>query len=260
MADLSVSNTFVAGTPIESAKVNTNFSDIVTWLNNKYNAVDSWVNLTTTGTIKIANGTASAPSLAFSASTNLGLFRQSADTVALAAGGQPAFRCYPGSFTYPKTEFYGNSVTIGVVARSTDANDLTRLYLNNLGSTATSDCSIRMDNAGTGDTLITMWNPKTTSTNYSFGIDDSDSKRFKLQTGVAIDGGAFFLADSAGTNVGILTPGNATNFQSGVGVIFIGNRTTVPTGNPTGGGFLYVDAGALKYRGTSGTVTTVGPA
>jgi hypothetical protein len=28
----------------------------------------------------------------------------------------------------------------------------------------------------------------------------------------------------------------------------------------TGGGILYVDAGALKYRGSSGTVTTIAPA
>jgi hypothetical protein len=35
---------------------------------------------------------------------------------------------------------------------------------------------------------------------------------------------------------------------------------SAPTGNPTGGGFLWVEAGALKYRGTGGTVTTIGPA
>lgn len=33
-----------------------------------------------------------------------------------------------------------------------------------------------------------------------------------------------------------------------------------PPSNPVGGGFLYVEAGALKYRGSSGTVTTLGPA
>jgi len=46
----------------------------------------------------------------------------------------------------------------------------------------------------------------------------------------------------------------------GVGIQFIANATTVPTTNPTGGGILYVEAGALKYRGSSGTVTTLGPA
>lgn len=37
-------------------------------------------------------------------------------------------------------------------------------------------------------------------------------------------------------------------------------NTTAPTTNLTGGGILYVEAGALKYRGSSGTITTIGPA
>jgi hypothetical protein len=46
----------------------------------------------------------------------------------------------------------------------------------------------------------------------------------------------------------------------GNGVLGIANATTVPTSNPTGGGILYVEAGALKYRGSSGTITTLGAA
>jgi len=42
--------------------------------------------------------------------------------------------------------------------------------------------------------------------------------------------------------------------------IFIPDLTTAPTGNPTAGGYLYVEAGALKYKGSSGTVTTLGNA
>ena len=34
----------------------------------------------------------------------------------------------------------------------------------------------------------------------------------------------------------------------------------VPSTNPTSGGVLYVEAGALKYRGSSGTVTPLGDA
>jgi hypothetical protein len=41
------------------------------------------------------------------------------------------------------------------------------------------------------------------------------------------------------------------------GTVFIGNDTAVPSVDPVGGGFLYVEAGALKYRGSSGTVTTI---
>jgi hypothetical protein len=52
----------------------------------------------------------------------------------------------------------------------------------------------------------------------------------------------------------------SASLGSGAGVIGINNATTVPTSNPTGGGILYVDAGALKYRGSSGTVTTIAAA
>jgi hypothetical protein len=38
--------------------------------------------------------------------------------------------------------------------------------------------------------------------------------------------------------------------------IFVGNSGS-PTGNPDGGGFIYVENGALKYMGASGTITTI---
>lgn len=43
------------------------------------------------------------------------------------------------------------------------------------------------------------------------------------------------------------------------GKIYIAN-VTAPSNNPTGGGLLYVESGALKYRGSSGTVTTIAAA
>ena len=50
----------------------------------------------------------------------------------------------------------------------------------------------------------------------------------------------------------------ASNFGTGTGsIIYIANATTVPTTNPGGGGILYTEAGALKYRGSSGTITTI---
>lgn len=45
----------------------------------------------------------------------------------------------------------------------------------------------------------------------------------------------------------------------GYGTVFC-NATTVPTSNPTGGGLLYCSGGALKFRGSSGTVTTIAAA
>lgn len=48
--------------------------------------------------------------------------------------------------------------------------------------------------------------------------------------------------------------------NTGDKVIYIANATTAPTATSVGGGILYCQAGALKYRGTSGTITTLGAA
>ena len=40
---------------------------------------------------------------------------------------------------------------------------------------------------------------------------------------------------------------------------FVPNASSVP-GTPTGGGVFYVEAGALKYKGSSGTISTIAPA
>lgn len=52
----------------------------------------------------------------------------------------------------------------------------------------------------------------------------------------------------------------AASLGGGIGVAFISNASTAPTSNPSNGGILYVEAGALKYRGSSGTVTVLAPA
>lgn len=46
---------------------------------------------------------------------------------------------------------------------------------------------------------------------------------------------------------------------SGRGLVSIANAITVPTTDPSGGGVLYAEGGALKYRSAGGTVTTVAP-
>lgn len=62
-----------------------------------------------------------------------------------------------------------------------------------------------------------------------------------------------FICGASGS-LGIFGSGS---FGGGVKVMFIANATTVPTSNPAGGGILYVEGGDLKYRGSSGTVTTI---
>jgi hypothetical protein len=61
----------------------------------------------------------------------------------------------------------------------------------------------------------------------------------------------------AGGNIGFRT---TSQFGKGQGVIAIANASVAPSVNPAGGGILYVEDGALKYRGSNGTVTTIAPA
>jgi hypothetical protein len=61
------------------------------------------------------------------------------------------------------------------------------------------------------------------------------------------------------SSVGIGATSPPSSGATGI-VMFVSNLTSAPSSNPTGGGFLYVESGALKYRGSSGTITTLGAA
>ena len=100
----------------------------------------------------------------------------------------------------------------------------------------------------------------------NFGIN-SPATNARLE--VLADSGEVFRADATGgalrivanqTDVilgGNIALGVSTSFGGGSRVVAIREAATVPTTNPVGNGILYVEAGALKYRGTSGTVTTI---
>lgn len=101
----------------------------------------------------------------------------------------------------------------------------------------------------TGNVLITPGKSKGGST------ERVDMGHVLINSETPVDGSA------AGTfgNLSIFasTVTTVPNFQSGEKIIYIGNCVTAPLGNPTSGGYLYVEAGALVYRGSAGTVTTI---
>jgi hypothetical protein len=71
----------------------------------------------------------------------------------------------------------------------------------------------------------------------------------------SVSDGSAIMAFSSSRNLQI---GATTGvYGGGAGVIGITNATTAPTTAPTGGGILYVDTGALKYRGTSNAAATI---
>ena len=68
---------------------------------------------------------------------------------------------------------------------------------------------------------------------------------------------AVFQRSAAGGNVGFRT---TSQFGAGRGVIAIANAAAAPSVNPANAGILYVEDGALKYRGSNGTVTVIASA
>lgn len=80
------------------------------------------------------------------------------------------------------------------------------------------------------------------------------------------NGAVQFQTDS-GTAMGSFIPnqglkvGGAINMGNAqAGVLGLSDIPGALSGSPTSGGYLYVDAGALKFRGSGGTTTTLAPA
>lgn len=79
------------------------------------------------------------------------------------------------------------------------------------------------------------------------------ARNWGILTNSAVEGSLeFFVGASEGADPSVL----AMSVSSGKWV-YIANTGGAPGSNPSGGGYLYVESGALKYRGSSGTVTTI---
>jgi hypothetical protein len=120
--------------------------------------------------------------------------------------------------------------------------------------------------SGTAGNAITFTTAMTLTASGNLGVN-SPATNARLE--VVATTGEVFRADASGgaarivaNQDGVSLGGNialgiTTAFGGGSRVVAIREAATVPTTNPSGAGILYVEAGALKYRGTSGTVTTI---
>ena len=107
---------------------------------------------------------------------------------------------------------------------------------------------------GTWYSVLSLLAYNTTQINAALTLFSSGSGFYSL----ALNASAF-TSLWGDTNV-LSIFGDTPSHGDGVKVIFIANASTVPSTNPTGGGVLYVTAGALKFRGSGGTVTPIAPA
>lgn len=90
---------------------------------------------------------------------------------------------------------------------------------------------------------------------HDFNLSQSDL--FVVGDGV---GDPLMFGSFATRNFGVNVPVNPSSFGNGSGVIGLRNASVIPTTNSGVGGVLYVTGGALTYRGSSGTITTLGAA
>lgn len=151
-----------------------------------------------------------------------------------------------------------------------DSNGSWTFYTNGSSGTVTlSDSQLvfssSMAMSSGGDVLVTSGSSTSIST---FNASFTNSGPIAIFTGSGTSGnaGSGDVSIYTGTKSGTGKRGNislhssAGSFGTGELVTFIANAVTNPSTNPTGGGILYADAGALKWRGSSGTVTTIAPA
>jgi hypothetical protein len=170
------------------------------------------------------------------------------------------------SLDVPRIRVLGDNVAIGEAAQSaltTGVNNYglgtySQLNLTGSGNTHTGRESGRSLVAASNNTGIgkgaqyTDWTTATIAT---------------LQYGIALGYNAQNTANNTaviGSRIGgervTVCIGNYGETGGGRGGISLTNNYTNPSTNPAGGGILYSDGGALKWRGSSGTVTTIAPA
>lgn len=176
--------------------------------------------------------------------------------------------------------FFATSVGIGASSTVTTQHGF---YVPSNFTTATNNIAFRSDIASGSNrwniymvgTAANYFAGQTTvgSTSLTLG-SSSAAQQFGVVAGAATTVGAVIRGaasqtanlqewqNSAGTvlakvdSTGNIVVGSMAIATSSVATIHISNGT-IPSANPTGGGVLYVEAGALKFRGSSGTITTI---
>jgi hypothetical protein len=94
----------------------------------------------------------------------------------------------------------------------------------------------------------------------SYGLRFGTSATNSSVEGVDTTGAASYQPIRVGGSTVALHTGNTNRVLIDANGVLLVSNATAPAVNPTGGGYLYVEAGALKYRGSSGTITTLGAA
>lgn len=182
--------------------------------------------------------------------------------------GDATFAALEGTQTFSGTKTFSASTTTfsGIACSSVTNSGLTSGRVTYATTSGLLTDSSQLTYDGTAFTV------RDGSANIGFQANGTTAVQFwqtlqspnemQIKTTAAVDillqpNSSTFVCVKSGGNLGI---GTTSQFGSGTGVIGIANAGANPSTNPSGGGVLYVTGGALTYRGSSGTVTTIAPA
>lgn len=216
----------------------------------------------TIGAVRLTNNTGLYFRNAANSADQLGIFLDASN--GMFVGGTPAsitFGTSVGStLALSSAGFAWNSTQASGVIRMIQATAATNATVANMTFQAQSAGAASGSNLSGGALLLQGGDRTSTSgrrTGLRASIAASDAPLLEIcdvQAAVTAASRVFAILRGAAIT--------STEMPSNTGdlVMYIGNCATAPTATSVSGGIIYCEAGALKYRGTSGTVTTLGAA
>lgn len=284
MSTLSVTySTFLAGTTAVGSQVAQNFTDIVNYVNNRNSGSATWdtVQSTSASTVPLicsnSTGTQAIAQFQDNGSTVVSVLDGGYLAIGTATAGAKVTVVAGATAGYIANVNSGGGAYL--VQRTSDTGSNWRAAIFEDGIYAgtgngTADVSLFRNAAskwqmtgslGIGAAPATLLH-LTSASDFSITLENTgtDGEKWLIKNIAGINelGGLAFIdsTDSAERvridNVGNLGL-NTHDFGGGAGCLGILNVSIAPSLTPSGGGVLYVQSGALKYKGSSGTVTTV---